>query len=244
MSRSFLRLLLLYGLSGGLGLLYLLRPSPTRAAGAPEVHTPWRISGQLSEACTCSVPCSCNFGEGPSPNHFCWALFSLDIQKGRYGRVKLDGLRLAGAAGEKGFVAYIDERADPRQAEALKAIASRMGERLREIAGAQDPKALEDPSLQFRGFKTARIEQEVGERGNRLAIGDQGGFESDYILGIDGKTPVVVENNWSWNIGHGIKGKTKRLHYKDEFGNSFDVNATNANQGRFDWSDKTPIYFR
>ena len=59
-----------------------------------------------------------------------------------------------------------------------------------------------------------------------------------------GKTPVVVENNWSWNIQHGIKGKTKRLHYKDEFGNEFDLTGTNANQGQFDWSDKTPVYFR
>jgi hypothetical protein len=77
-----------------------------------------------------------------------------------------------------------------------------------------------------------------------LVIGDRGGFESSYILGIDGKTPVVVENNWSWNIRHGIKGKTKRLQYRDEFGNEFDLTGTNANQGEFDWSDQTPIYFR
>ena len=88
------------------------------------------------------------------------------------------------------------------------------------------------------------IQQEVGARGNKLALGDLGGFESDYVMGIDGKTPVVVENNWSWNIQHGIKGKTKRLHYKDEFGNEFDLTSTNANQGQFDWSDKTPLYFR
>jgi len=28
-------------------------------------------------------------------------------------------------------------------------------------------------------------------------VGDQGGLESDYRLGIDGRTPVVVENNQS-----------------------------------------------
>jgi hypothetical protein len=222
----------------------LLAPRLSRAADAPSPPLPWRISGQLSEACTCGVPCTCNFGEGPSPSHTCWALFSLDIQKGRYGKVALNGLRVAGAAGAKGFVAYIDQRATPEQAQALQAIFGHVGERVQEIARAQDPKAADDPSMKFLGFKTAAIQQEVGDRGNRLTIGDQGGFESDYIMGIDGKTPVVVENNWSWNIQHGIKGKTKRLHYKDEFGNEFDLTGTNANQGRFDWNDRTPIYFR
>jgi hypothetical protein len=222
----------------------LVAPMACGAAESPADRTPWHLTGQLSEACTCSVPCTCNFGEGPSPGHTCWALFSLDIRKGRYGHVDLSGLRLAGAAGAHGFVAYIDDRATPPQAEALKAITSRIGARAREADLALDPKASDDPSMKFLGFKTVAIQQEIGPRGNRLVIGDQGGFESNYIMGIDGKSPVVVENNWSWNIQHGIKGKTKRLQYKDEFGNEFDLTATNANQGQFDWSDQTPIYFR
>ena len=156
----------------------------------------------------------------------------------------MDGLRVAGANGGKGFVAYIDERATPEQAEALKAIVGHIGENFQKLAIAQDPKAAEDPSMKFLGFKTVHIDQEVGKTGHRLMIGSQGGFEGDYVLGIDGKTPVVVENNWSWNIQHGIKAKTKRLHYKDDFGNEYDMTGTNANQGKFDWSDKTPVYFR
>src|SRR5205823_10964258 len=34
----------------------------------------WEISGDLTEACTCAVPCTCNFGRGPSPRHYCYAL--------------------------------------------------------------------------------------------------------------------------------------------------------------------------
>src|SRR5437762_8116529 len=79
------------------------------AARAGDGSPAWRLRGDLSEACTCSVPCACNFGEGPSPNHFCWALFSLGIEEGSYGDVKLDGLRLAGANGAKGAVMYVDE---------------------------------------------------------------------------------------------------------------------------------------
>lgn len=219
-------------------------PALARAAEAPADKTPWRLSGDLTESCTCSVPCTCNFGQGPSPSHFCWALFSLDIQKGRYGSLKLDGLRLAGAAGAKGIVIYLDDRATPQQADALKAIAGHIGQRVHEIAVAQDPKAAEDPSLQFLGFKTARIEQEVGKTDCRLKIGDQGGFTADYIMGLDGKTPVVVENNWSWNIQHGIKARTRKLQYHDGYGNRFDFSKTNCNQGEFDWNDATPVYFR
>jgi len=230
-------------------------------ADAPAGTVPkpsWRIRGALSEACSCSVPCTCNFGgraspsrsvEGP-PGQGCWTLFSLAIRKGRYGPVKLDGLHLAAAKGGKGLVYYLDDRATAEQAEALKAIAALMSGRTLETTARGAPRDLEDRSSEFLsrkkflGFKTVPIQQEAGPRGNRLVVGDQGGFESDYIMGIDGKTPVVVENNWSWNIRHGIKGKTKRLHYKDDFGNDFDLKETNANQGEFDWSDQTPVYLR
>src|SRR3954454_23130630 len=106
----------------------LLAPTLAQAAESGADPTPWRISGQLSEACTCSVPCTCNFGQGPSPSHTCWALFSLDIGKGRYGKVDLKGLRLGGAVGPKGIVGYIDDRATPQQAQALQAIMGHVGE--------------------------------------------------------------------------------------------------------------------
>ena len=76
---------------------------------------PWRIQGNLSEACTCSVPCTCNFGGAPSPNHFCYAVFSLDIRKGHWGDVALDGLRLGAGNASKGTVWYLDERATGRR---------------------------------------------------------------------------------------------------------------------------------
>ena len=193
-------------------------PGSTKAAGE---H--WEIAGDLSEACTCAVPCTCNFGEGPSPHHYCYSLYAVDIQKGHYGTVSLDGLHLARAHGKKSDVWYIDNRATPAQAEALKSIAGHISNR----------KSY---------FASAHIAQEVGEKGNRLQVGDKGDFEADYILGGDKKTPIVVENNTAWNIPRSIKGKTKRLRYKDRYGNRFDVTRTNSNQGKVDWTDQSSFY--
>lgn len=183
----------------------------------------WEIKGDFSEACTCAVPCTCNFGEGPSPHHYCHSIFSFHIESGHYGNVILDGLHLAGVHGEKSRVWYIDDRATPEQAEALKTIAARLS-----------------PSATH--FATAQITQEVGESSNQVQIGGEGGFEADYIIGMDGKTPVVVENNTSWNIPKSIKGKTRFMRYKDTFGNKFDETKTNSNEGKFDWTDTTAHY--
>src|ERR1051325_3296792 len=74
---------------------------------AQPAETSWHLSGDLSEACSCGVPCPCNFGANPT-HPYCWALFSLDIKEGNYGDLSLKGLHLAGAGGAKGLVLYAD----------------------------------------------------------------------------------------------------------------------------------------
>ena len=197
-------------------------------AGTPKpASEPWEISGTLTEACTCAVPCTCNFGAGPSPHHYCYSLFSLDIEKGHYGALELAGTHLAVAHAQKDRVVYIDDRATPGQSAALKAIAARILS-----------------SHGFDGhFETAHITQEIGDRSARVQVGDNGGFETDYIIGGDGKTPVVVENNTTFNIPRSTKTKTKVFRYKDAHGNDIDTRATNGNQGKFDWTDHNTTYF-
>jgi len=183
----------------------------------------WEMQGDLTEACSCAVPCTCNFGQRPSPHRYCYSMFSLSIQKGHYGEVKLNGLHLAGVHGNKSKVWYIDSDARPEQAAALRAIADRI-----------------DKSSHV---TNAAITQKVDDKGNELRIGDKGEFEADYIFGIDKKTPLVVENNTTWNIPRSIKAKTRTVHYKDEFGNKLNFSGTNSNQGKFDWTDETERYF-
>lgn len=220
----------------GLPVIVVFIALVTAADTSKKTGEHWEMQGDLTEACTCSVPCTCNFGEGPSPHHYCWAVFSVDIQKGHYGNVRLDGLRLAGVHGKKALVWYIDDRATSEQAAALKEIALHS---LRHGHGDADS----GNSSSGIHVETARIIQDVGEKGNKLLIGDKGGFEAEYIMGMDKKTPVVVENNTSWNISRSIKGKTKYLRYKDQYGNKVDMTKTNSNEGKFDWNDQSSEYF-
>ncbi len=197
---------------------------PAGSAAASAVH--WEIKGEMSEACTCQVPCTCNFGSGPSPHHYCWSLAAFDIQKGHYGRVGLAGLHLVRAHGGKSIVWYIDDQATAQQERALRAIASRISRW---------------GSLRVR-FEKAHIAQTFANKEFRIEIGDKGGFDAGEIIGGDGKNPIVVENMTAWNVQHDIKGRTKWLRYEDGFGNRFDLKDTSANLGTFDWTDQSKYF--
>ncbi|MGH9352320.1 MAG: DUF1326 domain-containing protein [Terriglobia bacterium] len=211
-------------------LVLVIMPLIVSPAAANGHH--WSIKGELSEACTCQVPCGCNFGQGASPRHYCWSLASFQIDQGHYGGVNLAGLHLVRAHGGNGIVWYIDDRSTPQQASALRAIAAH-------VTGGAWISKLPDRLH----FESADIAQTTGNKSFQIEISKKGGFEASEIMGRDGKNPIVVENMTAWNVRHDIKGKTKRLYYKDEFGNQFDLTNTNANEGKFDWTDKTPDYF-
>ena len=213
------------------------------AAPAMAAETPWRMVGTLSEACTCHVPCACNFGESPSPHAFCWAMIGMTISDGSYGSTWLAGTRMGMVQGAKGVVVYLDPSASKEQAAALRKIVHMMWVKALKANGVTDLKKV-PVGFDLLGFKTARIEHRFGNNANHVLIENAGRFDGNYILGIDGRTPVGVENNWSFNIQRAVKAKASVLRYHDAYGNRFDMTGTNSNQGQFDWSDTTPLYFR
>lgn len=196
----------------------------------------WQIKGSLSEACTCNVPCSCNFGEGPSPHEYCYTVFSFWIKQGEYNGIRLDGLKVAAANGQGGKVLYLDERASTAQRPALE----RLGRIVCQQGLGRDDLG-EKGRKQWRAIVFARITQEVNGRANKLEIGDAGGFKADYIFGRDPTKPVVVENNTIWAIERAIKAKTVYLKYRDKYGNDLDHKATNSNQGDFVYDQRTRL---
>jgi hypothetical protein len=202
------------------------------AASASVTASLWAIRGALTETCTCSVPCSCNFGENPSPHAYCYPFYSYHIQKGNYGDITLDGLHFGSADLKNGRTMFIDERADERQRGVLRLILARMVERV--TAEEAEAKAKEiAPRILY-----AEVRQEYGERSNRLEVKGLGQFSADYVMGLDKSQPVVVRNNTTWRIREAIKAKTTL--YRIKAGKDvLDLKDTNSNQGEFEYTDKT-----
>ena len=86
----------------------------------------WRIKGEEFANCNCSYGCPCQFNALPT-HGFCCAAAGFQIEQGRFGDVKLDGLRAAGLyrwpgpvhEGNGTMQLIVDKSADARQREAL-----------------------------------------------------------------------------------------------------------------------------
>ena len=93
--------------------------------------TPWEIEGSELINCNCAYGCPCQFNALPTKG-FCEAMGGISIDKGHYGNVQLDGLKLGvvfhwpGAIHEgKGKCqAVVDSRASAEQRDALLKIMS------------------------------------------------------------------------------------------------------------------------
>lgn len=89
----------------------------------------WSMQGLEFGNCNCAWGCSCQFN-GPPSNGHCRAHTFVQIERGRFGDVPLDGLRwgIMGSwpaaihLGNGTFQSIVDERANPAQRAALEAI--------------------------------------------------------------------------------------------------------------------------
>jgi hypothetical protein len=206
--------------------------APAASSEAMSESYKWKITGALTEACTCSVPCTCNFGEGPSPHAYCYPFYSYEIRKGNYGSVVLDGLHFGAADLGHGRTIFIDQRADERQRHALRLIAMRV------IVHTSAEEA-ETRAKEFeQSTRYTAVAQEYGKDSNHLKVEGVGEFSARYLMGMDKQQPVVVRNNTTWRIRDMIKAKTTL--YRVQTGRDrLDVKDTNSNQGEFEYTDRT-----
>src|ERR1051325_7490249 len=106
------------------------------SATAAAAKTAWKVTGELEEACSCRPACPCWFKSLPS-RMTCDGAQVVFINKGRYGKVALDGLAMGQfvqspehksmfeSFGNWNFdYVYIDESANEQQREALKELAN------------------------------------------------------------------------------------------------------------------------
>ena len=208
-------------------ILALQSTGRAHASPGPTVKSTWEASGTLLEACSCSVPCPCNFGQGPSGDS-CHTVYAYRPKKARYADVSLDGLVFGGGEADKGVMGFLDARATAEQRPALEKLA---------MAVFGQGGASSGP----RKFETLPIMATSDATKFKVMFGEHGGFDANILFGRDRKRPIVVENNTTWPVERFIKGKTTRFAYQDSLGNKLDLDGVNANLGEFNLSELKPL---
>jgi hypothetical protein len=184
-----------------------------RAADQPKDTTPWKITAQLEEACSCDAACPCWFGSKPT-KMTCSGGQLLFIEKGHYGNVKLDGLAIgtmgqspAGRSmmesyGDWNFAYnYIDDKATPEQRKALEAIAGQV----------LTPGVSKKTQTRY-----APITRKIEGKEHQITIGQYGTFHGHLIDGGLGGSPKIVNPPGADPIHKEYsQGQTSKMTYND-----------------------------
>jgi len=123
----------------------------------------WQAEGDWFDVCKCDVPCPCEFARAPTYEE-CDGILVYHIRKGNYGNVPLAGLNVVALGYFKGNIwegakatmgIFLDERADPKQREALQMIFGGQ-------AGGWPGKFAQTIG-EVRGIEFAKIEVEIAD---------------------------------------------------------------------------------
>ena len=182
------------------------------ADAKPEPKPKWKISGDLEEACSCAPACPCWFKSLPS-RMTCDGVQVAFIEKGKYGKVPLDGLAVGqfvqSPEGKSMFESfgnwkfdnvYIDERANEEQRNALKEIAAH----------------LFAPGAKERAFHFVPISRKIEGAEHSVKVGDSGGF-SAHLIGGGYEGSPKIHNVPLADPTHKqfLQGETTKLTYTD-----------------------------
>jgi len=159
----------------------------------------WRISGDYFEACSCDFVCPCpTSGLAARPTQgSCDAGLVFEVERGAYGDTTLDGLRFAvllhtpGPMIEGGWTVglVVDDRATPKQREAIAAIAS---------GQAGGPMAALGPLVgTFAGVEARPIH--IERKGLRRSVSIPGVLDIaiEGVAGANPTDPIYLDN-----VGH------------------------------------------
>ena len=135
----------------------------------------WSIKGPEIAICNCNWGCPCQFNSLPSQGN-CRAALGLRIDEGHFGKVRLDGLKIAATFAWPGAVhegrgqaqIIIDERATPEQREGLLKIAS--GQETEPFATFFNVYAAMTEKFHEPLFKPIEFESDMEERRARFSV--------------------------------------------------------------------------
>ena len=194
----------------------------------------WQLSGDYFETCSCTYLCPCvpsNLTAQPSKG-YCNFAFAFHVDRGRYGKVKVDGLNFAVVGHTPGVMGngnwsvglIISDKAKPEQQQALTQIAS---------GQAGGPMAALAPLIgKFLGVETRPIQFQKKGLGRSVSIPgvlDQGveGVASPAKRG----EPLYIDNTLHPANARLALARATRSHLH-AFGIDWD-DATGQNNGHF-----------
>lgn len=197
----------------------------------------WRVAGTIVIACNCDWGCPCNFNARPSRGN-CEGGWVWAIDEGQIGGVPVNGLRAAlyadwpGAIHDGGgsAVAYIDDRADHAQRDALTRL-------LRGQLGG--PWGIFINTYQLSGPEAVRFDVDLAGYDSRIRIGEAVSLHLQKI-----RNPVTqAEVHPELVLPEGLVVKAGRLaaskifHVRDSI--EYDHSGQYAAFGPFDYASKT-----
>ncbi len=190
-----------------------------------QTNTLHKITGRILEACSCSVPCPCNFGQTPQPHAFCDSLAFFEFGEGELDHVPLRGLRFAIAERTRTrAVLYLDSSPSER----LIPVARRIASWILSLDGTPLVAVL-----------SASVNVEFGQsKLSGWVVGTETSLTCVPLVGNDGKSAIILLHPWilgSFPVKSARKCKAERLHVGAP-GLSFDYEGTNANDAAFEFS--------
>ncbi len=194
--------------------------------------TSWEIIGRELVNCTCEYGCNCQFNALPDKGH-CHAVAGIQIDAGHHGDTRLDGLRLAaifkwpGAVheGNGEAIAFIDERADAAQREALLRIMT--GQDTDPFATMFAVYASTLSKLHPPVFTNIDLDLDIDGRKGRIFVKDyietQGEPLRNKVTGLEARAQIVLPAGFEFAMAEVGSASSRtsgpvQMHTKDTYG--------------------------
>jgi hypothetical protein len=170
---------------------------------------PWELQGRELVNCTCEYGCNCQFNALPDKGH-CHAVAGIIIERGHFGDVPLDGLRLAAIfkwpgpihEGNGDAIAFVDRRASDAQREALLKIMT--GQETEPFATMFAVYASTVTTMNPPVFTDIDVEVDVDARKGRLAV--EGYIETtgrpirNAVTGAESRAQIVLPDGFEYAV--------------------------------------------
>ena len=192
----------------------------------------WEFKGRELVNCNCEYGCNCQFNGLPDKGH-CQAVAGIQIDEGRHGDTRLDGLRIAaiykwpGAVHEGNGEAlpFVDRRADEEQREALLKIMT--GQDTDPFATMLAVYASTVTKLHDPVFTDIDFEVDVDGRRGRLSI--EGYVEMtgepirNKVTGEESRAQIVLPNGFEYAVADigSASSRTTGGPMEVDFGDSY-----------------------